>query len=218
MRCIECTFLSDGSFDAALIPILQWVMEEQLGIGSTRFAWADLQRLPHPPRLLVERMVAAVTLYPCQILFVHRDAENQPAVKRYEEVQGAMESVRQKGHKLPHVCVVPVRMSEAWLLLDEQSIRLAAGNPGGTMSLEMPAYDRIEAMADPKVVLHSLLRTASGLRHRRLKHFRPHREARLIPQYMADFSCLRVLSAFVKLEEDVRQVANSFLSEDDASC
>jgi hypothetical protein len=37
-----------------------------------------------------------------------------------------------------HIPVVPVRMTEAWLLADEFAIRSAPGNPNGTQSLDLP--------------------------------------------------------------------------------
>lgn len=37
-----------------------------------------------------------------------------------------------------HIPVIPVRMTEAWLLGHELSIRSAAGNPNGSENLELP--------------------------------------------------------------------------------
>jgi len=108
---------------------------------------------------------------------------------------------------LPYVCVVPVRMSEAWLLLDEFAIRQAAGNPNGAMPLDLPPAERVEEIPNPKAVLRDILRTASGLNRRRLKTFRVAQAARLVPRYMANFACLHVLSAFRRLETDVQSLA-----------
>ena len=109
-------------------------------------------------------------LYPCDLLFVHRDAEGVPHRSRVEEIEIAMQEVRavHEGAGLPpHVVVVPVRMTEAWLLFDEAAIRRAAGNPNGRVSLQLPPGDP-EEIADPKQLLHDLLRTASELGGRRL--------------------------------------------------
>jgi len=65
-------------------------------------------------------------------------------------------------------------MTEAWLLIDEGSIRLAAGNPNGVENLDLPDIRTLEDVPDKKdVPLHALLR-ASGLNARRRSQFRPH--------------------------------------------
>jgi len=94
-------------------------------------------------------------------------------------------------------------MQEAWLLFDEGAIRRAAGNPRGTETLRLPRSAELEKLPDPKHALHSALKAASGLSGRRLRSFLPHRAARLVGQYITDFSALRVLSAFAAFETDV---------------
>jgi hypothetical protein len=42
---------------------------------------------------------------------------------------------------MPVVCVVPVRMMEAWLLIDEMAIRRVAGNPNGRIPIELPVLN-----------------------------------------------------------------------------
>ena len=207
MPHVACTLLADGPFDAALIPILQWTLEAQPGIENASFVWADLSRLPRPPRDLGGKIVAALALYRCDVLFVHRDAENQPPERRRNEIRDAMVEARRAWQVLPYVCVVPVRMSEAWFLLDECAIRQAAGNPNGAMPLTLPRANQVEEIPDPKAVLREVLRTASNRNRRRLKTFRVAQAARLVPQYMVDFKCLRVLSAFRQLEADVQRLA-----------
>jgi hypothetical protein len=61
-------------------------------------------------------------------------------------------------------------------------------------------------MPDPKNRLYTLLRQASGLSGHRLKKFRAHVAARLIPSFIQDFSPLRVLPAFQALEKEIRGV------------
>jgi len=67
----------------------------------------------------------------------------------------------------PQVPVVPVRMQEAWLPIDKQALRRAAGNPHSGVSLAMPTIDTLEQIPDPKQVLHDLLLDASRLTGRR---------------------------------------------------
>ena len=97
-------------------------------------------------------------------------------------------------------------MTEAWLLFDEPAIRLAAGNPNGKTPLNVPDLSVIEQIPDPKDVLFEVLREASGLTGRRLKRFNM-AECRIrVTDLVSDFSPLRKLSAFKRLERDVSKL------------
>ena len=146
-----------------------------------------------------ERLKTACDLYPCDVLFVHRDAEGQPADFRRDEIANAI-----KRTSIRHVPVVPVRMTEAWLLADETAIRSAAGNPNGREELNLPEARRLEDLPDPKKVLHDALVAASGLNARRRSRFRVRQRVHLIPNYIDDYSSLNVLSAFRALQQDIR--------------
>ena len=74
---IRYSLISDGSSDRALIPILTWVLREKGNIKRVQPEWADLGRLPLPPQGLCERILWAIDLYPCDLLFIHRDAEGE---------------------------------------------------------------------------------------------------------------------------------------------
>jgi hypothetical protein len=207
MASVECSLLADGPSDAALTPILKWVLQQYLPGMVVQCEIADLRRLRSKPLNLSDRILAVVDLYPCEVLFIHRDAENQPPDWRYKEIEQAVTIVRERGIVRPHVCVVPVRMQEAWLLLDEAAIRRASGNPNGHMQLTLPSAAGIEDIPDPKEVLYTLLKTGSGLKGRRLKKFREGHCASLVTTYIRDFTCLRILPAFQRLEVDVHRIA-----------
>ena len=118
------TLVTDGTADRVLIPILTWSLQQQ-EVTPVVAQWADFSRIPRQ-RNTEERLKTAIELYPCQVLFVHRDAEAQPPALRREEIATALHGV-----SIGHIPVVPVRMTEAWLLADESAIRSAAGNPNG---------------------------------------------------------------------------------------
>ena len=115
------------------MPILNWSVRRQGFAGPMSAQWADLRHLRNPPSELRRRIEASLELYPCDLLFVHRDAENRPIDQRAAEIVTAAE-----GLQFPIVRVIPVRMMEAWLLTDEGAIRSAAGNPNGTDPLNVP--------------------------------------------------------------------------------
>lgn len=198
---IHYTLISDGPSDRALIPILTWALREKGDVNRIQAEWADLGRLPKPPKGLSERILYAMDLFPCDLLFVHRDAELQNPERRYEEIHSAVRKAALQGFQTPEVCVVPVQMTEAWLLFDENAIRLAAGNPNGKTPLNLPKLSDVEQVSDPKNILFQVLREASGLTGRHLKKFNPGQSRFRIAELIADFSPLRALSAFQQLEE-----------------
>lgn len=110
------------------------------------------------------------------LLFIQRDADhhlNTPAAgaaRRYEEITIAVQSLNHDG---PYVRIIPVRMTEAWLLLNECEIRRVAGKPSGRDDLDLPAVQNIENIADPKRLLEDiLLRAGSPKGIRRKKNFK----------------------------------------------
>ncbi len=193
----RATLVTDGSSDVVLVRILEWLIA-RLTSAAIEIRWADLRWLREKPEGLGERLVVATTLYPCDILFVHRDAENQNPEVRYTQIWAANTT------GLRHVCIVPVRMQEAWLLHNEAALREAADRPSGTDPLDLPPVGRWERVPDPKETLYIALRTASGATGRRAKRFKPARAAHRLAELITDWSPLRPLPAFARLETDTR--------------
>ncbi|NET73407.1 MAG: DUF4276 family protein, partial [Sphaerospermopsis sp. SIO1G2] len=137
----------------------------------------------------------------------HRDAEKEPRENRIIEIEKALVEVEKSLIPPPvYICVIPVRMLEAWLLFNEAAIRNAAGNPRGKEKLQIPDIQKLQQLPDPKNVLHQLLYTASGLTGRRLKQFKVHQSIHRLADLIDDFSALRALSAFQELESEVQRV------------
>jgi len=202
MKEIRYTLLTDGSSDRALLPILTWLFYEHCPEYTIQPEWADLGRLPRPPKKLPEKIKRSVELYPCDLLFVHRDAEKMSWNQRADEIKQALESIEHP----PAVCVVPVRMLEAWLLFDEKSIRKAAGNPNGNQPLPLPVMNDIETLPNPKQILHDLLRLASGQTGKRRKKIPVSRFAFRVTELTDNYKPLRQLAAFRKLEDEFMQI------------
>ncbi|MEH2057144.1 MAG: hypothetical protein V7K97_13485 [Nostoc sp.] len=207
MKELCYTLLSDGSSDKALMPILTWLLRAHQVECAIQSNWADLRRLPKPPKKLLPRIINSLELYPCNLLFIHRDAEREPREKRITEISEALEEAVKKSVVVPpHICVIPVRMQEAWLLFDEVALRKAAGNPRGHQLLQLPDIRRLEQILDPKNILYGLLYEASELKGRRLKQFSVNERVHRLAELIDDFSPLRALSAFQLLETDIQQV------------
>lgn len=202
-RCVirRGLFIADGSSDLPLARHLEALCRS----AGAEVEVVDLpaDRLPGVGRKIDERLRAVLSQDPnFDIVFVHRDSEDRDPAQRHAEVATAAAAVQFDG---PAIAVVPVRMTEAWLLLDEQAIRLVAGSPSGNTALDLPPKSAVERIADPKEVLKQALVTASGLAGRRLKIFRrqfPVHRALLLERLDPDGE-VQALSAWCRLVEDV---------------
>ncbi len=188
--------LGEGSSDRVLVPILRWL------IGACTpapfdVAWIDPALLFAADPTVRARVRAALQVQPCDLLFVHRDADRQDPARRRGEI-------RRAAGAHPHVPVVPVRMTEAWLLLDERALRAAAGRVSGTHPLNLPDPRQVEALPNPKRTLRDALVRAHGARGRRARRFRPDQAQHRLADLVEDWSPLRALPAFRRVEADTR--------------
>ena len=203
MEELRYTLVAQGGSDRALLPVLNWLLIENGVRIPIQAAWADLGVLPLPDRpKLTDKIERSLEFYPCDLLFVHRDADREPREKRVQEVHEAVAAIPD-GLSPALVCVIPIRMQEAWLLINEGAIKAAAGNRRYAGQLDLPAVNRLESLPDPKSILSQLLIQASDLNRRRLRSFRVPKHAERVTEFIDDFSPLRRLSAFAALEEEV---------------
>lgn len=206
MRHIQFTLFADGPTDRALLPVLGWLIRETHRPDTIAHEFLSKPEL-RSDLSFTAQLQTALDLAPCDILFVHRDAEKQDPQLRYDQIGKAVALLSASHAKIPHVCVVPVHMTEAWLLSDESAIRKASGRPNGAESLELPKLNRLESLPDPKATLRELLREASGKKGRRRSSFDVREAAALVPEFIASFAPLRRLSAFARLEADLRKLS-----------
>lgn len=209
MRSLRHTLVSEGTTDANLIPIINWTLRQVGAVALPEGTRAEFWRLRAKPVSLAERIIRAVELYPCDVIFVHRDADKESPASRVAEIREVFTRIGRQGIQLPAVAVVPVRMMEAWLCFDERAIRKAAGHPNGTAPLGLPPLKRIETTPDPKDELRKALLTASGLCGRRLKKFNTAAAFWRIVDCIEDFSPLRELQAFQAFEKSVRALKDN---------
>ncbi len=203
MNSRRLTLVTDGPFDRVLLRHVSWLLGRLLPETSVvQSQWADFRGLRVAPKGLVEKIDRAVELFPCDLLVVHRDSESSSPEARFEEVRQALLAA---GRQVAAIGVVPVRMTEAWLLFDEQAIRLAAGNPNGRNPLPVTTT-HWDQLPDPKQVLFEALRVASGLPGRRLKKFPVSAAAHRVAECIDDFSPLLNLPAFARLEVDLERI------------
>jgi hypothetical protein len=201
MSNLRYTLLAEGPSDEALLPILDWLFRECAPDLTAEGMRADLSRMPTPARRLPERMNQAVEVFPCHLLFVHRDADNVGMPNRLAEIRDAADEARTRANVPAVIGVVPIRKLDAWLLIDAQAIRWAAGNPNGQQPIRLPLVHELEGIADPKPVLRQLIRDSSGLSGRRLVGMRV--DPVLVANRIADFSPLLRLNAIQQLKRDL---------------
>jgi hypothetical protein len=200
---VRFTLVTDGPTDSVLRNHIAWLLKQHVGLVPVESHWADFRSFREPPTDLASKIKLAVEYYPCDVLFVHRDAERESPDQRRREIENAVAAIRNQ--LPPRVCVIPVRMTEAWLLFNEEAIRLAAGNPNGKVKLDLP-HDRAETLPDPKEVLHKALRLACELTGRRLRKFDIMHAVHRVAGSIDDFSPLRALPAFRAMEEELLAV------------
>jgi hypothetical protein len=71
---------------------------------------------------------------------------------------------------VPCIPVIPVRMTEAWLLISEAALRASVDNRNGRVVLNLPTITTLEAIPNPKQLLEETLLMASELTGRRRKN------------------------------------------------
>ncbi|MBN1757295.1 MAG: hypothetical protein JW863_03200 [Chitinispirillaceae bacterium] len=205
MEKIDFALLCDGTSDRCLVPILKWLLRRYFADIPINGIWADVSRSRLEQYTLVNRIRLAADLYEPDVLFIHRDAEAQDQESRYEEIRDAVSRIRERLPRL--ICVVPVRMTESWLLFNERAMKVAAGNPNCRTHIELPPLSTIESLPDPKQRLIDILIIASELRGRHLKRFKPLQCRHLITENIEDFSPLFELEAFQRLSRDIEQLS-----------
>lgn len=213
MSELRYTLISDGSSDKVLLNVIQWLLDDLFPEIPFSGRYADLRKLPKPPKLSDVRGRIELTqeYYPFDILFYHRDGEsvNQKIVEqRINELkqQGLIEFENKA------VCIIPIKMMETWLLFDVEAIKKAAGNRNYSHPIKLPPVNTLEREQDPKTILHELLRKVSGKKNRNLKNFNVGQAVHLVGEYIEDYSPLRELFAFRQFENDLQKIIAKVLS------
>lgn len=211
---IKFTLIADGASDRALINIIKWLLDDLYPEIPNKINFADFKYLKKPPskKDIPAQIAKAREYYPFDILIYHRDAEtnNLKTIKSrklevFKHLSGNVDLNNV-------VCVIPVRMMESWLLIDEEAIKKAAGNRSYSGELNIPPIKNIENETKPKELLHKLLKDASGNTGRRLKKFDSHKAVHLVAENIKDFSDLRFLEAFQIFEQDLKNILKTKLN------
>jgi hypothetical protein len=208
MKELKYTLLADGSSDKTLLKIIKWSLDNLFPQLANQGTFADFRILTNPPKKMVDKVSAARYFYPFDVLFIHRDAETTN-VKIIEQRLNEIKKEIGEDEFQKTVCIVPIKMMEAWLLIDIEAIKKAAGNRNYPGQINLPPINNLEKENQPKNILHDLLKEASGLKSRNLKKFNPDKAVHLVAENIEDFSPLRNLNAFQAFERNLIEVVNN---------
>lgn len=139
------------------------------------------------------------------LLFVHRDAGAAGHEVRTSEIREATNGADRMVDFVPSV---PVRTTEAWVLMDEEAIRRVAGNPRGREPLDLPRPVRVENLTAPKETLENALVAASGFRGSRLRKFRRRfgRQRQILLEQLPVGGALDQVPAWRRLKDSVSEL------------
>lgn len=199
---MQYTLVTEGGSDRALLRPLDWLLAIHCR-GSFVGQWANPYAMDDASRDLFVRMSQVQRYFPADLYFVHRDADASSPFDRRREIADAL---ARSGCGVPTVCVIPVRMTEAWFLFRESAIRRAADRKHGAARLNLPDAGGAQRAANPKKLLEDALISACELHGRRLSQFRAElgRRKALVASNIDDFSPLRQHGAFQELEAELK--------------
>lgn len=212
MKKIRYTLIADGSSDKILMQIINWILNDLYPDVPNEGVFADFGSLPNIPKTIKEKVAESQEYYPFDILFYHRDAEDTDSTilqTRINEIRKAIPT----DIFSRIICIVPIKMMETWLLIDENALKKAAGNRNYKGEIILPSIKKLEKEKEPKILLHNLLREVSNLKGRNLKKFNVHQAVHLVAENIEDFSPLRDLEAFKVFEKEVKNVMKSILKQ-----
>jgi len=216
-RTYSGLFIAEGSSDLPLAGIIESLFFAR-GV-SVRLSNPDYSLLSTRVRRDVKSRLTAgleLTGETPNVIVVHRDSDSADPDERRREIEIGAQAASVTSEIVP---VIPVRMTEAWLLIDERAIRQVAGNPGGHMDLGLPKLHEIERKADPKKLLGECLIRAADATGRRRKalesRFSNHR--RQLLQRLDPNGPVTQLTGWQALEHDIDAVTRRWLSQQQAT-
>jgi len=184
---ITYILVADGGTDRVLIPIINWAIHRL--DPEAEILEPDFVKRRGPVGEFLNSLETGA-----MVVFVHRDAETEDSLTRLFEFANVDDE--------RVVPVIPVRMTEAWLLCSSSAIASAAGRPKAEVLL--PALASVESLPDPKAHLEELIIHAAGApTGRRGKQLRASIIERRVSvaERIADYSPLEALPSFTDFQQ-----------------
>lgn len=209
---VSFILLGEGSSDLRLTEHIEQILIME-GFDEVSGDAPDLSMFVQPVGLTVKsKLEAVIKHYPgVDLIFIHRDADNAGIAAREQEIIDACSDLHLTAVIVP---VVPVKMLEAWLLADQDKIKMVGGGRGYRGNIEgVPSIAALENVRDAKSVLLSALCEVSGASGGRLRDFKkrfPEMRARLTYDLDPD-GPVNGLDSYRRFRQAVAQVAQQLL-------
>lgn len=158
-------FIAEGTSDHPLSNIVEtlfFTKGVEIRLSTPDFSLLS-EKVNKDIKSKVEAGVKLIGSVP-DVIVIHRDADNSGTLARIKEIDLGTRHLLNLTKVVP---IIPVKMTEAWLLLDEKSIRTVSGNPKGKVSINIPKVREVESIANPKSFLAECILTASELTGRK---------------------------------------------------
>ena len=207
-RSLSGLFVCEGTSDQPLADIVEYLFVER--DVTLRLSRPDFSVIEQVGRDVESKLLTGGRLMgkPIDVAVVHRDADSAGRDSRCDEIQRAVQASEIGCNFVP---IIPVKMTEAWLLLDEREIRIVAGNPNGRDDISLPKASEVERLADPKHLLKTALSRAASARGRRRdtveRRFPQHR--RQLLERLDLHGPVTVLSSWQALVQDIDEFINN---------
>lgn len=187
MITLVTALYAEGRSDERFLPVvIQRALAQLLGQGGHDVVevWEPMLVASHKKLSRAESILSvAKQVYGYHLLLVHADADSTDA-------ELALQSRFTPGEQLIHhaagrgerVCtslipIIPVHMTEAWMLADAGALIDTIGTQLTPEALEIPPHaHQIEAIADPKQRLKEIFQTALAKHPQRRRHQRSIKE------------------------------------------
>lgn len=203
------TLIADGPSDRRLTHVIDWCLSiHTLTPYTSQFA--DFRGLPTPPASIKDKILFAHSLFPSDLIFIHRDIEALGSEQaRIDEIHsGYIDAKIELPAICPYIPITPALMQEAWFLFNEPAIKQASGNPSCRKRLNLPNKNKVEKI-HAKDCLRKMLVDASELEGRHLQRFNVAQAIYRLSELIQDFSPLRGLTQFDKFEANLKQAVEA---------
>lgn len=180
MTSLVTALYAEGTTDHRFLPLIIQRTAVQILSQHGRTIVDVLEPMvvePEEQRSNAQNMLAvAQRVYGYHLLFVHADADDNTATaalqQRIRPGLALVQAAQQQGERVcaDLVPIVPVQMTEAWMLVDAEALLDVIGTTTTPQRLSIPARaQQIELIADPKQQLTQIFAQALASRTRRVR-------------------------------------------------
>lgn len=179
MITLVLALMAEGPTDERFLPIIIQRTAEKILRERSRFVVDVLEPIdlrkeirPGTYKNQAERiLLAAQHAAGYHALIVHVDADDRTHHDAiYERIQPGFDLVKASKEDVCRqlIPIIPIRMTEAWMLADPEAFKEVVGTDVPTRNLGLPARPhQVEAELDPKHQLRQAIKLASASRPRR---------------------------------------------------